>query len=358
MKVGIDGTPFEGKVTGIGNYLIQVINVLAQNFPMVTFNIYASKPVSLPLRHTNVIVIYEQTPLKYLKSSLWLKLVLWRYVKRDKVDFFIGTNSFLPFLPDPTKSILFVHDLNYIVVPETMKLSVYLMYRLLFRHEILKADYLVCNSYATSKRLKSTFSRKADFTIHPKVNDHFKSVDKVKCSEILVSLGIDYPFLLTVGTFEPRKNLISVIKAFLSLKKRGKLDKYKLLLVGKSGWKNSYLKELISINKKDILSLGYVNDSILPFLYMAASLFIFPSYYEGFGIPVREALTMGTKVITSDIDELREAGSVFAKYINNPRDISALENIIMESLQSKPLREEEIVFPESNDLDKFIDLFK
>jgi len=158
-------------------------------------------------------------------------------------------------------------------------------------------------------------------------------LDKEMVNKTLQVFHISTPYILTVATQEPRKNLVKTIEAFISLKKKGKIPFHKLLLVGSRGWKSNYLQGLIDSNK-DIVSMGYMDDDKMPYLYNGADLFVFPSKYEGFGMPPREALLCGTGVVVSDIPELREATFGLGIYID-PENRDQFEQAIIEGIKNK-----------------------
>jgi glycosyltransferase involved in cell wall biosynthesis len=122
--------------------------------------------------------------------------------------------------------------------------------------------------------------------------------------EILNKYNISYPFILSVGSINPRKNIERLLEAFTLMKKNNKLP-HKLVLVGTSGWLNGKIKASIQGNK-DIILIGIVPEDELPTFFQQADLFMFPSLYEGFGLPVIEAMACGAPVITSNCSSLPE----------------------------------------------------
>jgi glycosyltransferase involved in cell wall biosynthesis len=117
-----------------------------------------------------------------------------------------------------------------------------------------------------------------------------------------------------VATHEPRKNLVRLLDAFEQMQAGGELQGYRLVLVGGSGWKNGELDARIKASPA-VVRTGYVDDAALPALYAHAEALVFASTYEGFGMPVLEARLCGTRIVTTDIPELREAGGDDAVYV-------------------------------------------
>nr|WP_262904181.1 glycosyltransferase family 1 protein [Chryseobacterium tagetis] len=179
-----------------------------------------------------------------------------------------------------------------------------------YKKDVKSADFIVTNSRGTSDKLKHFFRIKTDQIINPSVSPTYFKRNKDEINGVLEKYQINSDYLLFVGNLEPRKNLLLVINSFIELVQEKKISDVKLLIVGLKGWKNSKLNQLIDQYSDYIQLSGYVAEHDLPAIYSQAKTFVFPSLYEGFGIPVREALMCGTSVITSDISELREAGEI------------------------------------------------
>mgnify|MGYP000350118574 CR=1 FL=1 len=145
-------------------------------------------------------------------------------------------------------------------------------------------------------------------------------------------------FILFVGSIEPRKNLITLLKAYTKLCSKDK-DNTPLVLVGFKGWENKEIMKLIDKEKSHIKYLGYVEDEELPHVYNLASMFVFPTHYEGFGIPPIEAFACGTPVIVSNVASLPEVCSDAALYIN-PNDEDDLKDKIETLLNDNTLQKE------------------
>ena len=119
-----------------------------------------------------------------------------------------------------------------------------------------------------------------------------------------------------MATPEPRKNLDAVLRAYIELQREGKLSEHQLVLAGPTGWNNRGLKQrLDEARPYGLVLAGYVPDESMPMLYAGADALVFPSLYEGFGMPVLEARACGARVVTTDIPELREAGDEYVIYV-------------------------------------------
>jgi glycosyltransferase involved in cell wall biosynthesis len=207
-------------------------------------------------------------------------------------------------------------------------------YRLWFSKDVAQADCIMTNSQGTADRLRSMCGVETDLIVRPAVSKLFSIPNEYEIGNTLRALNIRRPYILGLGTFEPRKNLAMLVDAFSQLKAAGQLTNYSLLLIGASGWKTSSLVSTLKRRASDdIVHLGYVEDCHLPSLFCASAAFVFPSLYEGFGIPVLEALSCGARVVTSDIPELREATNGRGIYVRT--DVGSIKTGIMQALASK-----------------------
>jgi glycosyltransferase involved in cell wall biosynthesis len=238
----------------------------------------------------------------------------------DGVDVFWAGRTVHPGLDGAVRTVCTVHDLNYLVVPETMQLQSWWSSRLFFRRDILTAHCVLTNSYGTADRIRTMIGAEVTDVVRPGVTPQFHlppSTGEVEIPEKLARLGVKRPYLLSVATAEPRKNLDVVLRAFIDLKRAGKLSQHQLVLAGPTGWKNRALKQRLGeAHAHGLVLAGYVPDELMPTLYAAADALVFPSLYEGFGMPVLEARTCGARVVTTDIPELREAGDEYVVYVH------------------------------------------
>lgn len=317
MKVGIDGNPMALKLTGIGRYTYEICHELDQALPDAQFFVYSKWPVTVPRISSRWTYRADPSPLKkYLKNAAWLKLRAGSLCEEDGIDLFWASGTLLPRFRSTIKTVSTVYDLNYLVAPESMARPTLWAHRLFFRRDVRKADHVSAISQGTADRLERHLGRKVDALMPPAVGDAFRVVPRQDVDRTLAFLGIDQPYLLALGTLEPRKNLDRLVRAFLILKQMGAIPRHRLVLVGGKGWRDGALNQLIRENAgNDVLALGYVSDEHLPALYRGADLFVFPSLYEGFGMPICEALACGTRVVATDSPEIREAGGDSPVYV-------------------------------------------
>lgn len=310
MRIGVDARQIENcrKLTGIGRYIVELCKQLHEVMPDAQFFLYGQSELRLPLDSVRFIPRVEQQKwARRLKSVIWLKTRAGRMVREDRLDAYWAVSTLLPNLGKGLKSLVTVHDLNHLVVPESMPATTLWTHRLFFRRDIRRAAAVATNSAGTARRLEKQLGIETRAVVYPAASRLFSPPGAAVIADVLRRHGLPANYLLTVATLEPRKNLECLITAFLALRESGELLDYQLVLVGGDGWKNDRLRAQIAANTCSIRSLGYVPDADLPALYAGCRAFVFPSVYEGFGIPALEARLCGAKVVAADVPEIREA---------------------------------------------------
>lgn len=315
MNIGLDGRALIGSRTGIGRYVYEICHALDGLLPDATFYVYSHRPLGTQLPSARWHMRLDASSLaKRLPGVPWLKLRAGRLVVKDRLDVFWATTAFLPSLPPTVRTVATVYDLNVRVVPRTMSMLHRWSHRVFLRRDLSRADRICPISHGTAARIESAFGLESFAIVPPAVSGLFRPPDDGMMAQILAKHQLRPPFFLSVATREPRKNLRSLVRAFLTLKADGTLADHQLVLVGGAGWgRPARMKDLGPATA--IRLLGFVADDDLPSLYGACEAFVFPSLYEGFGIPVLEARACGAPVIATDIPELREAGGVDTVYV-------------------------------------------
>lgn len=308
LKIGIDGRCLQGNKRGDGWYIFEICRRLDRILPLVSFYIYSAIPVEMPVKSMRWNLRCDRGALRHIPPLLWLKTRGSLMIRRDRINIFWGTNLFLPWLEKKVRTVLTVHDLAPLMYPADYEWLHRVANLLFLKKDITAANQLVAVSRGTAERLSQWLGRKA-VVVPPALREHFRRPEPHLISSCLRRYAIEPPYLLTVATWEPRKNLITLFKAFKSLKERGYLPGFKLVLCGNLKYNYRQLQGALRAEQDGTVKyLGYVPDEDLPMLYAGARLLVFPSKYEGFGMPVIEARACGTRVVTTDIPELREAG--------------------------------------------------
>jgi glycosyltransferase involved in cell wall biosynthesis len=293
MRIGIDGRRLGLRPKGIGRYIWELCNGLDEVLPNAQFFLYTPRSLNLPQISNRWSFRVDESPFRRLPSNLWLVVGAGRLAQRDEVDCFWSGSGLLPLVGVRARTVLTIHDLVHKVAPETMDTRALWATRLFFRLSVANANALVTNSEGTARRLEEYFGYKVAAIVRPGLSRFFQSKSEYEIQQILADYKVTKPYLLAVATWEPRKGLDLLIKAFLNMKAEGLVRDYKLVLVGERGWKYTAVADLVRRNSDAILSLGFVNDVALAGLYRGAEAFVFPSKYEGFGMPVLEARACG-----------------------------------------------------------------
>jgi len=335
MKIGIDAGVLREKTRGVGRYLANILERLPKLITNDQIYLYSPRPILYQYRNSaNWYYRYGTT---LLPGSFWLQTQCKSYLKKDKIETFFGPSHVLPLnLPNTIRKVLAVNDLVSVLYPKTMASYNLFIHKLFFRQSIISADHIVTMSEYTKNAIVRYFGidKEKITIIYGGVNDKFRPYNKDEVFPIISQYGLKRPYFLSVGTLEPRKNYEVLLQAFKQLK----VD-YDLVIIGKKGWKASNIFMITnSLRLQDrVKILGYVKEDDLPLLYNGAEVFMFPSLYEGFGLPVLEALACGIPTISSNASSLPEIGGEAVKYFN-PNSIDDLLKKMQEVLDSNELR--------------------
>lgn len=319
--------------------------------------------LKLCVKTVNKLFNIKSLYLNYLNRIRFNKYLsfLIRDLKKNKVNIiFHSQTGFFPLTDSKFKNISTIYDLTPIFMEQYHRVETQDLLSRKIKFVKKFCDGVICISQSTKKDLieYSKFFKNKKIVIGypgPDVNfqPSFQTPPDENFSTDVNNLKLIFnnispkKYLLYYGTFEPRKNLIYLVKAFTDLKKNKEIpDDFILILCGGDGWGNikknikDYLKENYILKKKPVLVIDYLNDKFLRLLIKNAYAVVYPSFYEGFGLPVLESMTLGTPVICSNNSSLPEVGKDAVLYIN-PADFFDLKNKI-KYLINNPLFAQEL----------------
>lgn len=325
MKIMIDATSLARTITGIENYTKNLIMNLCD---------LDKKDHELILLFRNDIPAYITgkgfkpliSPFKsqLLTEQIWIPYIVNAY-KPDIIHF--------PAFPPPLlvkRNVYFtIHDATMWKHPDTLSLKNKLYMKPLSTRGIHIAKRLITVSNSSKREILDVFPNAIDKieNLGISISDTFQVVtNKQQLESTRQKYNLPAKFFLTVGSLEPRKNILFLINAFIKFKKNKKTD-FKLVISGRSAWGSTEIRDLIKRNnlQEEIILTGYLGDEELLSLYNLATYFVFPSKYEGFGLPVLEAMACGTPVIVSNSSSLPEVAGDAAIYIDPFDENSMIE---------------------------------
>jgi glycosyltransferase involved in cell wall biosynthesis len=349
LTISLDATALRPNPSGIGYYVYNLIEALYQlqsseNFQLNLFyqpsvknwlrgNLSASEQLQnyphthclpIPTTLSNLLTKFPNPALAYFEKYL------------QYPDIIHGTDHIV-YPCQKSFKVMTIHDLTFIKYPEYVPLIVKTYTERIKR--CLKWTDLIITMAETTKE---------DIVHYLQVNPHkiwvIPLASRYSIQENLKTAPTDeQPYILFVGTFEPRKNIKTLVLAFDYLKKKFDLP-HRLVLIGKKGWGYESILKCIenSAYNKDIYHLNYLADELVAQFYQHAEVFVYPSFYEGFGLPVLEAMNLGTPVITSNVSSLPEVVDSAAITIN-PQDFIELAEAIFKVLSNDDLRKQLIL---------------
>lgn len=253
-------------------------------------------------------------------------------------DLFHATDHLLPYLPGiPTAFTL--GDLTFLSHPQTHSRLNRLYLQWMMPTFLRRAGSVISISNSTHRDMQARYAPDPSkcFVVYPGIDSRFQPVlDRARLNAVQEAYGLPSRFFLYVGTLEPRKNIPALLRAFA----RARLDQVKLVIAGKQGWMFQPIFDLVQKLDlaQEVLFTGFVPDADLPALYSFAEAFVFPSLYEGFGLPVLEAMACGTPVITSNVSSLLEVTGE-AGLLINPVDEEELAAAMRRLTDDPDLRE-------------------
>jgi glycosyltransferase involved in cell wall biosynthesis len=342
LRIAIDAHSIGTKLGGNESYASNLIEALAQTDTLNDYTLYVTTDEAVDRyqgRWPNFTVrsTLPHTPL------IRIPLVLSAELRKHPVDLLHVQFTAPPFCPCPV--VVSVHDLSFEHLPHTFNRRSRTQLRLTVRHSVRRAAQILTLSEHTKQDIVQTYGVDPNRieAIPLAAPPHFSPVSDTKeLQRVRHNYGIESNYILSVGSIQPRKNLARLVNAYALLRKKYQADKLpKLVLVGKCAW--LYDETLRALNetglKDSVILTGYVPESDLPALYSDALCFVYPSYFEGFGLPPLEAMKCGTPVITGNRTSLPEVVGDAARLVD-PYDVEAIAGAIDEVINNSVLQSE------------------
>ena len=348
MKIGFDAKRAYHNYTGLGNYSRDLIHSLLSFYPNDEYHLYSPKDsvnsrFSFIDDYSNVFSHFPKSKLHKIFSGFWRSVFLEKVLIDDKVVIYHGLSNEIPKRKkgSSVKYVVTIHDLIFKRYPDTYKSFDRKIYDEKFKYAALNSDRIIAISEQTKKDIVS-FYKIAPNKIEVIYQTCHKNFKKEYASEFKEKVRSKYSlptdFLLNVGTIETRKNLNALIQAIPTMNN----DLPLVVIGGKTKYYNFLLTEIekLKIDKNRILFLENVSIEELPAIYQMAKIFVYPSVFEGFGIPIIEALYSNTPVVTTKGGCFSEAGGEYSLYVDTQDSLelgNAIDKLLLDEKRQKEM---------------------
>ena len=347
MRIAYDGMPFTyGWTEGMLVYNRQLLTHLFDLFPENDYNFFFNSlrqdfaDIDLPgggQRTTRTVMRFPSLPWPQLGLKLYFDIALPRFLRKQRVDLFHGLRYHVP-AASKTQIVTTFHDIFARVLPDTFSPEVLAERELWYRLAMARSDRIIASSAATKDDIVRHYgvSEEKIVVVHLAASSAFKPItEHTVLDQVRRRYHIDYDYILALGSHPIRKNTERIFRALAQLT-QGDECNYKLVLFGvgeqqKKKW--APLIEHLGLSNH-VIFLHPVTDEDLPALYSMAELFVYPSLYEGFGIPIVEAMSCGAPVITSNMSSMSEVAGDAARLID-PLSVDELTKAIRSLLTNK-----------------------
>lgn len=344
MKIAINCIFFQPRGGGIKEYIFNLVNNLYLIDSANQYVIYVLRDQlsfaknNFPKDMCIKVVPYVSGSLKErVKRSLLIQSFWSKEEEQERFDVFHS-----PFFHSPSfkkaKVVLTVHDMRFYRYPMTYTFLRYVFLKYSVKRSVERADHIITISEFTKQELLTAYNISSSkiSVVHESIDwTRFKRTSLDLTDKMLSCSLPSSRFLLTVGHIEPRKNYIRLLHVFNNLKKNKENEDLKLVIVGQKAHSYKAVLKLIE-STIDVIYLDYVSHDILLWLYQNATLFVFPTYYEGFGFPPLEAAALGTVSAVSNVSSLPEICAESAFYFN-PFSCESMTNILLKVLSNSDL---------------------
>lgn len=330
MRIGIDARILSDKhYAGIGQYLYEIIDKWKKEYPDNEYYMFSRREIFLREDFPeNWHIVNDSWIIDNRK--LWYVFKLPSLIKEKKIDVFWGPNFSLPKRVTGTKYVVTVHDLAIFKFKGIGEFKNSLLIKMFGKQDCKKSDKVIAVSEATANDVHEIFDI-PDEKIEVCYNGVATEIrEEYNLENVRKTIVNEKDYILFVSTIEPRKNINRLIEGYERYRDGYQINNVKLVIAGKKGWNCERVYERASESRysRDIIFTGYVSEDEKAFLYKNAKCFIYPSLYEGFGIPVLEAFSYGVPVITTRVSSLPEVGGDAAFYLEEDDDSLTMAKLI------------------------------
>lgn len=332
---------------GVSRYIRYLLTELAKHPGDAQYTIFVNgQDIVERLSASHPAITYVSAPWSESQPAArvaWEQFTLPTEIRKRGIDVLHSPVNVLPeWVPQSCATVVTLHDLAFLRFPAVLTRTKRLYHRTFTIRSMQRATELITVSDSTQRDAYELVGIPYErmHTVYTCIDERFSNV--VTEEEIRIfrkQHGLTSGFLLYLGTLEPRKNILAIIDAYAQLRKNYSIQE-KLVLAGGKGWLYDTIFEKVQQLGllEDVIFPGFVADTEQALWYHAASAFVYPSLYEGFGIPVAEALACGVPVVTSNVSSLPEAGMDIALSVN-PLDLDTLTEAIYKALTDSQFRE-------------------
>jgi len=344
LQIGFDAKRLFLNHSGLGNYSRSLVSGLGEDFPDHRYHLYTTDVGDREdCRAYLEGAPYEvHTPPRGIPGSVWRSMSMAKQFSRDGLDIFHGLSNELPvgIRKSGIRSAVTIHDLIFRHYPEHYSRVDRAIYNGKTRYACENADLVIAVSESTRRDIQAAYKVKDErmSVVYPSCAPRFfRQLDAASLREVRERYRLPENFILNIGTVNERKNLLGLLKA---LDRMPTSLEVPLVVVGQPTAYQKKVQRFIDTRHlgERVIFRPEVTDEDLPALYQLATVFCMPSLYEGFGLPVLEALASGTPVLAGDRSSLPEAGGPSSMYAN-PEDPDALADGLVRLLENSDLRE-------------------
>ncbi|MEO8285853.1 MAG: glycosyltransferase family 1 protein [Chloroflexota bacterium] len=339
MLIGFEASALQGCKSGVGYYAENLLSGMMSVAPEHDYVLFSNRDMRDSWQPIGRETLYSDR--FFRMRAAWMQAMLPGSLRRVRPDICHFPNYLAPIASD-CPYVVTIHDMSLFITPRFHRFKKLVLDRTLVPHVARRAAGIITVSHSARKDIARYLKvpREKIRVVMNAVSPAFKRVtEQGAIEEVCRRYGLHVPFILYVGTIEPRKNLTRLIQAFAQLKASGL--PHKLVMVGQPGWHCEPIYAEVERRglQREVIFTGYVPFEDLPALYSAAESLAFPSLYEGFGLPVLEAMACGTPVVTSVSSSLSEVAGDAALLVD-PLSVDQIAGALAQIHASSTLAED------------------